>query len=456
MNLAVMGAGYVGLVTAACLAEVGNRVHCVDRDRAKLHQLRGGHLPIYEPGLDAIVQRNAAAGRLSFTEDLGAAVADADIVFIAVGTPPREDGSADLSQVLQAAQSVAREAGRGMVVVIKSTVPVGTCDRVREVMDAELARRGAPHELRVAANPEFLKEGHAISDFQRPDRIVIGADDEHACALLRALYAPYSRNRDRLICMGVRSAEFTKYASNAMLAARISLMNELAGLAERVGADIEAVRRGTGADPRIGYDFLYAGAGYGGSCLPKDVRALVRMAEEYGAPADILRSVQQVNIRQRGLLYGKLERMLQGCLAGKTIAVWGLAFKPLTDDIREAPAIDLIRRLLQAGATVRGYDPVAAANARRALGHRAFSIAADAYSACEGADALVVMTEWREFKSPDFRGLAHALRAANLLDARNIYDPQYVRACGLRYEGVGRDGSSAKGMLPAAVAAPVR
>ncbi|OVZ59372.1 UDP-glucose 6-dehydrogenase [Pigmentiphaga sp. NML080357] len=455
MNLAVIGAGYVGLVTAACLADVGNKVYCVDSDPAKLHLLRGGHLPIYEPGLDTLVARNTSAGRLVFTDDLALAVADADAAFVAVGTPPREDGAADLGHVLQAALEVARVAARDMLVVIKSTVPVGTCDRVREVMDAELARRGAPYELLVASNPEFLKEGHAIDDFQRPDRIVIGTSDEHACALLRALYAPYNRNRDRLICMDVRSAEFTKYASNAMLAARISLMNELAGLAERVDADIEAVRRGTGADPRIGYDFLYAGAGYGGSCLPKDVRALVRLAEEYGAPADILNSVQAVNMRQRAVLYEKLERFFHGRLAGRTIAVWGLAFKPATDDIREAPAIDLIGRLLRAGALVRGYDPVAAANALRALRHDGFSIADDAYSACEGADALVVMTEWREFKSPDFRGLAQALRARAVFDARNIYDPGYVEACGLRYEGVGRTGSSSV-RRPAAVPAAVR
>jgi len=442
MNLAVIGAGYVGLVTGACLADVGNRVHCVDRDTAKLHLLRGGHLPIYEPGLDVLVARNAAAGRLAFTGDLVAAVADADAVFIAVGTPSREDGAADLGQVLQAARDIARVATRDLLIVIKSTVPVGTCDRVREVTEAELARRGAPCELRVASNPEFLKEGRAVDDFQRPDRIVIGTSDDEACLLLRALYAPYNRNHDRLICMDIRSAEFTKYASNAMLAARISLMNELAFLAERVDADIESVRRGTGADPRIGYDFLYAGAGYGGSCLPKDVRALIRLAQEYGAPADILGSVQAVNLRQRVLLYEKLAGFFRGRLAGRTIAVWGLAFKPATDDIREAPAIDLIRRLLRAGA-----------NALRALGHDGFSMADDAQAACRGADALVVMTEWREFKSPDFRGLARMLRSRAVFDARNLYDPGYVRSCGLRYEGVGRGQAAPR---TAAAAAPVR
>ncbi|RZS85815.1 UDP-glucose dehydrogenase family protein [Pigmentiphaga kullae] len=440
MNLAVIGAGYVGLVTGACLADVGNRVHCVDRDAARLHQLRGGHLPIYEPGLDALAARNASSGRLVFTDDLPGAVADADAVFIAVGTPSREDGAADIGQVLQAAADIARSATRDLLVVVKSTVPVGTCDRVREVVEAELARRGAPCELRVASNPEFLKEGHAVEDFQRPDRIVIGTSDDDDCALLRTLYAPYNRNHDRLICMDIRSAEFTKYASNAMLAARISLMNELACLAEKVDADIESVRRGTGSDPRIGYDFLYAGAGYGGSCLPKDVRALIRLADEYGAAADILGSVQAVNLRQRALLYEKIDRFFRGRLAGRRIAVWGLAFKPATDDIREAPSIDLIGRLLRAGATVRGYDPVAGANALRVLGQDGFSIADDARAACQGADALVVMTEWREFKSPDFRGLARALRARAVFDARNLYDPGYVRSCGLHYEGVGRAG----------------
>ncbi|MDX3907853.1 MAG: UDP-glucose/GDP-mannose dehydrogenase family protein [Pigmentiphaga sp.] len=456
MNLAVIGAGYVGLVTGACLADVGNKVHCVDSDPAKLRLLRGGHLPIYEPGLEALVARNTASGRLVFTADLASAVADADVVFIAVGTPPCEDGAADLGHVLQAALDIARTAARDTLVVVKSTVPVGTCDRVREVMEAELARRGVPHELRVASNPEFLKEGHAIDDFQRPDRIVIGTDDDEGCALLRALYAPYNRNRDRLICMDIRSAEFTKYASNAMLAARISLMNELADLAERVQADIEAVRRGTGADPRIGYHFLYAGAGYGGSCLPKDVRALIRLAEEYGAPTDILSSVQAVNLRQRTLLYQKLERFFRGRLAGRTVAVWGLAFKPETDDIREAPAIYLAGRLLRAGATVRAYDPAAGANALRALGGERFSIAEDAYAACQDADALVVMTEWREFKSPDFRGLARLLRGRAVFDARNLYDPRYVEACGLRYEGVGRMGQEAARPAPAATSETAR
>ncbi len=438
MNLAVIGTGYVGLVTGACLADVGNRVTCVDRDPAKLATLQAGRIPIHEPGLDAVVARNVAAERLSFTDDLTAAVRHADLVFIAVGTPPREDGSADLAHVLAAARAIAQAVERDLVVVVKSTVPVGTCDKVRDTIRAELRARGLDVRVAVASNPEFLKEGNAVDDFQRPDRIVIGTDDDQALRLLRALYAPYNRNRDRLIDMDVRSSEFTKYASNAMLATRISFMNELAQLAEKLGADIEQVRHGTGADPRIGPHFIYAGAGYGGSCFPKDVQALTHMADEQGLEAPLLRSVQAVNTRQKRVLFDKVSGFLRDRLAGSTIALWGLAFKPNTDDVREAPALELVRALLAAGAKVRAYDPVAAENARKEIDSPDLEIVERAHDACVGADVLVVITEWREFKSPDFRWLASTLRQPAVFDGRNLYDPEFVESCGLRYFGIGR------------------
>ncbi|GAA4341139.1 UDP-glucose/GDP-mannose dehydrogenase family protein [Pigmentiphaga soli] len=438
MNIVIIGAGYVGLVTGACLADVGNRVTCVDHDPAKLDALQRGQVPFYEPDLDAVIVRNVAAERLSFAASLEPAMRHADIAFIAVGTPATEDGSADLSHVLAASAELGRAVERDTVIVVKSTVPVGTCERVQRTIDAELRMRGVPWRATVASNPEFLKEGSAVDDFQRPDRIIVGTDDPQAQRLLAALYAPYNRNRDRLIVTDVRSAEFTKYASNVMLATRISLMNELARLAEKVGVDIEAVRHGTGADPRIGHHFLYAGVGYGGSCLPKDVRALARLAAEHDQSTPLLDSVQAINDAQKRLLSAKIREHLHGRLEGATVALWGLAFKPNTDDIREAPSLVLIDELLRAGATIRAYDPVAAERVRQAVPDARLQLCRNARAACEGADVLAVVTEWREFKSPDFRWLAQTLAQRAVFDGRNLYDPQYVEDCGLRYYGIGR------------------
>ncbi|OVZ57432.1 UDP-glucose 6-dehydrogenase [Pigmentiphaga sp. NML080357] len=438
MNLAIIGAGYVGLVTGACLADVGNRVVCIERNAERLRTLQDGGVPFFEPGLAELVAHNAQAGRLSFTDDLPAAVRHAEVVFIAVGTPADEDGSADLAHVLQASAALAQAIVRDTVVVVKSTVPVGTCHRVQALIDGELRTRGVPWRVSVASNPEFLKEGSAVDDFQRPDRIVIGTENPQALRLMAALYAPYNRNRDRLIHTDIRSAEFTKYASNVMLATRISLMNELARIAEKVGADIEAVRHGTGADPRIGHHFLYAGVGYGGSCFPKDIQALARLAADHGESTPLLHSVQRVNEEQKRVLAAKIRQHLGTSLQGRCIALWGLAFKPNTDDIREAPSIALVRDLLGDGATVRAYDPAAAENTRRAIDHPGLTIVPSAWSACEGADVLAVVTEWREFKSPDFRGLAELLKCRAIFDGRNLYDPQYVEACGLAYYGIGR------------------
>jgi UDPglucose 6-dehydrogenase len=443
MKIAMVGTGYVGLVSAACFADVGNTVTCIDVDEAKLALLNAGGIPIHEAGLDEVVARNRAAGRITFSSDYPAAVSDAEVVFIAVGTPPREDGSADLLHVLAAAHAVGRAIGRHAVVVVKSTVPVGTCDKVRAVLDEELALRGVDWRIAVASNPEFLKEGAALDDFRRPDRIVVGTDDARAFRLLRALYAPYNRQQDRMIEMDTRSSEFTKYAANAMLAARISLMNELARVAECVGADIEFVRRGVGSDPRIGPNFLYAGVGYGGSCFPKDVRALVNMAHTAGASADILTSVQQVNEAQKKLLGTKIARFYGGALRGRTLAVWGLAFKPNTDDLREAPSLALIRELLAAGARVRAYDPIATEGARREFASdAAIEFMPSARAACEGAGALVLVTEWLEFRSPDFRWLASTLADRVIFDGRNLYEPSFVEECGLKYYGIGRGRAS--------------
>jgi UDPglucose 6-dehydrogenase len=441
MNLSIIGTGYVGLVTGACFADVGNRVVCVDHDASKIALLNAGGMPIHEPGLEEIVARNRQAGRLRFTQDTAAAVRDGDVVFIAVGTPPREDGSADLMHVLGAARSVAEAIARDMIVVVKSTVPVGTCDRVQEVIAAELARRRVPWRAQVASNPEFLKEGSAVEDFRRADRIIVGTDSDAALQVLRELYAPFNRHRERLMAMDRRSAELTKYAANAMLATRISLMNELAGLAERLGADIEAVRKGVGADSRIGASFLYAGAGFGGSCFPKDLRALLRMAVELNQPAQVLRSVQQVNERQKQLLFHKIAQFFGGELRGRCVAVWGLAFKPDTDDVREAPSLALIRALLAAGARVQAYDPVAGPNAVLALreaGAAQLKVVGSAQQACDGADVLAVVTEWLEFRSPDLRWLAQTLRCKAVFDGRNLYEPQRLALHGLRHFGIGR------------------
>ncbi len=442
MKITVIGTGYVGLVTGACLADVGNDVLCIDVDEKKIARLRAGEIPIHEPGLDAVVARGVAAKRLSFSTSYDEAVAHAPLIFIAVGTPSGEDGSADLSHVIACARELGRRIARDTVVVVKSTVPVGTNDRVRATLNEELARRGVGLKVSTASNPEFLKEGFAVDDFMRPDRIIVGVDDPHAADVLRALYAPFNRNRDRLQIMDVRSAEFTKYAANAMLAVRISFMNEMANLADRLGADIEHVRHGIGSDPRIGPHFLYAGVGFGGSCFPKDLRALIHTAEEAGEPAEILRAATRANLRQRGILVDKMLRFFDGRLAGRTIALWGLAFKANTDDMREAASLTIIEGLTRAGAQVRAYDPVAMDNARTLLrGNGAVEFAASARAAADGADALAVVTEWLEFRSPDFDWLAQTLRSKAVFDGRNLYDPATVRAAGLAYYGIGRGGA---------------
>ena len=439
MKVSVIGSGYVGLVTGACLAEVGNQVLCLDVDPAKIALLQGGGVPIYEPGLEDMIRRNAAAGRLSFTTDVAAAARFGEIQFIAVGTPPDEDGSADLQYVLAAARGIARHIERPTVVVDKSTVPVGTADRVRDAMAATLAERGADIAFSVVSNPEFLKEGAAIDDFMRPDRIVVGVDDAHAAELMRRLYLPFQRNHERLIVMDVRSAELTKYAANAMLATRISFMNELANLAEALGADIEKVRQGIGSDPRIGYHFLYPGCGYGGSCFPKDVKALARTADEHGLPLRVISAVEAANDAQKRRLADKIIARFGADLTGRCFALWGLAFKPNTDDMREAPSLTLIDALLARGATVAAYDPVARDEAARVLaGRPGIRFADSMQSALDGADALAIVTEWKEFRSPDFADLKARLRTPAIFDGCNMYDPASVREAGLEYHAIGR------------------
>ena len=439
MNVTIIGTGYVGLVAGACLADAGNRVFCLDLDAAKVAQLNAGGIPIFEPGLEPIVRRNRAAGRLIFSTDVAASVAHGELQLIAVGTPPDEDGSADLQHVLAAARAIGRHMDGYRVIATKSTVPVGTADRIRGAIAEQLAARGARHDFSVVSNPEFLKEGAAVEDFMRPDRIVLGADDARATALLRQLYAPFQRNHERILTMSVRSAELTKYAANAMLATRISFMNDLANLAERLGADIEEVRRGVGSDPRIGLHFLYAGAGFGGSCFPKDVSALQRTAAEAGNPLRLLEAVQAVNDAQKHVLGGKIKARFGASLAGRRFALWGLAFKPNTDDLREAASRVLIADLLGAGASVRAYDPVAGAAARRLYaGEPRVQVAANALDALEGCDALAIVTEWREFRSPDFAALKAKLAAPVIFDGRNLYDPAVVKAQGLEYFPIGR------------------
>ena len=440
MKITVAGTGYVGLVTGACLAEMGNFVVCLDLDEAKVALLNGGGIPIHEPGLEDIVRRNVGAGRLKFTTDVQAASQHGAVQFIAVGTPPDEDGSADLKHVLGAARNLGRHmTDRFTVVVNKSTVPVGTGDRVREVIDAELAARGATPNFAVVSNPEFLKEGAAVADFMRPDRIVVGASDERALDVMRALYEPFLRNHDRLLSMDVRSAELTKYAANAMLATRISFMNELALLAERVDADIENVRKGIGSDPRIGFSFLYAGCGYGGSCFPKDVKALARTASDNESPLSLLSAVERINERQKHVLSDRIRSRFGANLQGRSFAIWGLAFKPNTDDMREAPSLNLIQDLLDAGAQVRGYDPVAGDEARRLLGGKpGLDIVANAYEAARGVDALVIVTEWREFRTPDWEELQLLMKSPVVFDGRNLFVPDMVKAQGFEYVAIGR------------------
>jgi len=439
MKVTIIGTGYVGLVAGACFADAGNQVLCLDLDAAKVAQLNAGGIPIYEPGLEAVVRRNREAGRLAFTTDVAASVAHGELQLIAVGTPPDEDGSADLQHVLAAARAIGRHMDGYRVVVDKSTVPVGTADKVRAAIAEELVQRGVQHPFSVVSNPEFLKEGAAVEDFMRPDRIVIGADDARASELLRSLYAPFQRNHERILLMSVRSAELTKYAANAMLATRISFMNELANLAERLGADIEEVRKGIGSDPRIGFDFLYAGAGYGGSCFPKDVEALLRTGDEAGRPLALLAAVEQVNEAQKHVLGAKIRARFGAGLAGKRIALWGLAFKANTDDMREASSRALIADLLAEGATVSAYDPVAGAEARKLFAkYGGVRIADSAMDALQGCDALAIVTEWREFRSPDFVALKAKLAMPVIFDGRNLYDPAMVRAHGFEYFPIGR------------------
>jgi UDPglucose 6-dehydrogenase len=439
MRVTIFGSGYVGLVTGACLADAGNHVVCVDVDAAKIERLSRGEVPIHEPGLDALIKRNAEAGRLEFTTDAARAVEHGLFQLIAVGTPPDEDGSADLRYVLAVARTIATHLNRYCIVITKSTVPVGTADKVRAELQKTLAARGSKAEFDVVSNPEFLKEGAAISDFMKPDRVVIGTDNPRTTELMRALYEPFTRNHDRLIVMDIRSSELTKYAANAMLATKISFMNELANIAERVGADIERVRVGIGSDPRIGYSFIYPGTGYGGSCFPKDVQALIRSSREAGHEPLIMNAVEEVNGRQKQVLFHKMQRHFKDGLKGRTVALWGLAFKPNTDDMREAPAVALIELLLGAGATVRAYDPVASGEAQRIFaGRSGLTLTKSAYEAAQGADALAIVTEWQEFRSPDFERLKELLHNPVIFDGRNLYDPSMAARFGLTYYAIGR------------------
>jgi len=439
LKITVIGTGYVGLVSGTCLAEVGNDVLCLDLDAEKIRILNAGGLPIHEPGLQEMVARNRAAGRLRFTTDVAEGVRHGLLQFIAVGTPPDEDGSADLQYVVAAARNIGRHMDGYRAIVDKSTVPVGTADRVRTAVAEELAARGLKTEFSVVSNPEFLKEGAAVEDFMRPDRIIVGAEEARAIELMRQLYAPFQRSHERLIVMDVRSAELTKYAANAMLATRISFMNELANLAEKLGADIEQVRQGIGSDPRIGYQFLYPGCGYGGSCFPKDVQALNRTARDAGGELRVLEAVEAANEFQKGVLGRKIVRRFGEDLSGRSFALWGLAFKPNTDDMREAPSRRVIADLLARGARVCAYDPVAMDEARRVFGAEPrIAYAASPMVALDGADALVIATEWKEFRSPDFEDMKRRLKAPLVFDGRNLYDPAQLRAAGIEYHAIGR------------------
>ena len=445
MKITIIGAGYVGLVTGACLAEMGNHVVCLDVDAGKIKILEDGGIPIHEPGLLEMVRRNRSAGRLQFTTDGVAAVAHGTLQFIGVGTPPDEDGSADLKYVLAAARFVGRHMTDYKVIVDKSTVPVGTGARVKAAVAEELAARRITLDFAVVSNPEFLKEGAALDDFMRPDRIIIGADDERAVLLMRAIYSPFMRNHERLVVMDIKSAEFTKYAANAMLATRISFMNELALLAEQVGADIELVRKGIGSDPRIGTHFLYPGAGYGGSCFPKDVKALISTASSAGVDLKVLKAVEAANERQKHVLVDKVVARFGADLSGRQFALWGLAFKPNTDDMREAPSRVVMAELLRRGATVKAYDPVAMPEARRVMqgvpGSERLSFVDNQSLALQGSDALVIITEWKEFKSPDFEAIRSVLTQPVVIDGRNLYEPELMRSFGIEYVGIGRSTS---------------
>ena len=438
MKVTIFGSGYVGLVTGACLAEVGNDVLCVDVNAERIEKLKRSEIPLYEPGLDSLLRRNEQAGRLRFTTDAAAGVAHGLFQMICVGTPPGEDGSADLSFVMTVARTVGEHMTEYRVIVDKSTVPVGTADRVREIVRGALAERGVECEFDVVSNPEFLKEGAAVSDFMKPDRIVVGSDSPRATELLASLHAPFNRNHDRIVAMDIRSAELTKYAANALLATKISFMNEMASLAELLGADIEHVRVGIGADPRIGYQYIYPGCGYGGSCFPKDVRALENTAREVGYTAELLRAVDGINARQRKVIFQKIARHFPQ-LAGRTFAVWGLSFKPNTDDMREAPSRDVIEALWEAGAKVQVHDPEAMTEARHLYGERADLALCDSpMAAVEGADALILMTEWNVFRSPDFPAIRAALKTPVVFDGRNLYDPKTMAREGFTYYAIGR------------------
>jgi UDPglucose 6-dehydrogenase len=441
MKITVIGSGYVGLVSGACLAELGNDVICLDVDPHKINILNNGGVPIYEPGLEDVIKSNVAAGRLRFTTDVAESVAHGLVQMIAVGTPSGEDGSADLQYVIAAARNIGLSMNEYKVIVDKSTVPVGTADKVKQAVQEELTKRGMKTEFSVVSNPEFLKEGAAIDDFNRPDRIVIGAEDEQAIKIMRDMYAPLQRNHDRLIVMDIKSAELTKYAANAMLATRISFMNELANLAEKVGADIEHVRKGIGSDQRIGYHFLYAGCGYGGSCFPKDIRALQRTGHEFGLPLKVLDAVEQANDAQKSVLLNKITKRFGNDLKGKHFALWGLAFKPGTDDMREATSRVVMEGLWARGATVTAYDPVAMKETHHIYGDRSdLRYADNPKNALQDADALVIVTEWKAFKSPDFNLIKARLKQPVIFDGRNLFEPASVAALGIEYYGIGRVG----------------
>lgn len=439
MRITIFGSGYVGLVTGTCLADVGNHVLCVDVDEGKIARLQQGEVPIHEPGLANLLQANAAAGRLEFTTDVVKGVEYGEIQCIAVGTPPDEDGSADLQYVLQVADTIGKHMKDYRLIMDKSTVPVGTADKVRATVQAALDKRGVEYDFDVVSNPEFLKEGAAIDDFMKPDRIVVGTDNPRPSELMRELYAPFNRNRDRLLIMDIRSAELTKYAANSMLATKISFMNEMAQIAEQVGADIENVRLGIGSDPRIGFSFIYPGAGYGGSCFPKDVQALTRTSQQIGLDATILQAVESVNKQQQQVLFKKISKHFNDELQGRKFALWGLAFKPNTDDMRDAPSRKLMEALWESGAIVQAYDPEAMSEARRIYGERADLVLCDnPETALDGADALVIITEWKLFRSPDFNFIKSRLNRAVIFDGRNLYEPQRMREHGFSYYAIGR------------------
>ena len=437
MNITIIGAGYVGLVTGACLADVGNKVLCFDSDKSKITQLKNGSIPIYEPGLSILVEKNLSSGRLKFTHDVEESVDHGDVQFIAVGTPPKENGSADLNHVLDAAKNVGKYMKDKKIIVDKSTVPVGTADKVKVTILKELNARDKNHLFYVVANPEFLKEGAAISDFQKPDRIVLGTDSFEAEITMRRIYAPFQRNRDKIIMMDIRSAELTKYAANAMLATRISFMNELANLAEKLGADIEQVRHGIGSDSRIGYSFLYPGCGYGGSCFPKDVKALIKTASNLNQRLEVLNSVEVANNNQKLILVKKIVSEYGEDLNGKLFAIWGLSFKPGTDDMREAPSITVIGELIKRGASIIAYDPISMEESKKFF-KSSISYAQSPLETLNGADALLILTEWKEFRSPDFTEMSKRLKGSKIFDGRNIYDPKQLESSNLSYEAIGR------------------